>query len=237
MIKPLLLSLISGLSTLLGCIFLYINVKNKYKFICISLSMIIMISISLFELIPDSVNTIILNYKLVFALLIIILVFLLGYLTIYMINIGNDKSLYRIGIISFISLLLHNIPVGIALFISSYKSIKIGLKLCVSMILHNTVEGMSIALPIYYSKKSRGSAIIMTSISALAEPLGALLSYIFLRGYMNELLLSFILIFVAGLMISLSINEIYIELYKYNIKYKKIGLIIGVIISLLLIII
>ena len=77
MIKPLLLSLISGLSTLLGCIFLYINVKNKDKFICISLSitMIIMISISLFELIPDSVNTIILNYKLVFAILIIVLVF------------------------------------------------------------------------------------------------------------------------------------------------------------------
>ena len=128
-----------------------------------------------------------------------------------------------------ISLMLHNFPEGIAVFMSSYVNIKVGYKLFLAIILHNIPEGISIAVPLYYSKRSRGLAIKYTFISGIAEPIGALLSCIFLKKYINNIIISFILIFVSGLMFSLSINEIYKEIKKYNlINYSYIGYMIGV---------
>ena len=59
-IGPLILSLIGGLSTMIGCIFIYLKVKKIDNFITfwLSLSMTIMILISLFDLIPESLISI-----------------------------------------------------------------------------------------------------------------------------------------------------------------------------------
>ena len=74
----------------------------------------------------------------------------------------------------------------------------------------------------------------MTMISGLSEPLGAVLAYVFLAKYINDFLLAILLIIVAGLMITLAIEKMFPEVKKYN--YNKqifLGLIMGVIISLL----
>ena len=115
---------------------------------------------------------------------------------------------------------------------SAYNNIKIGFKMCFSIMCHNIPEGIQISVPLYYSGESRGRVVLLTLISSLAEPMGALLSYVFLKDYFNELFISFILIFVSGLMISLSVNEIYNEIKYYNLKiYKIIGILIAIILS------
>lgn len=239
-IGPLLLSFIAGLSTLIGCIFIFFKIKKVGEFICFSLSfsMTIMILVSIFDLMPNSINIIYNEYGKIYGIIFIILTFLLGYLTISKINSkisSNNNSLYKIGILSMLSLMLHNFPEGIAVFISAVNDFKIGIKLAIAIILHNIPEGISIAVPLYYGGKSRGSAIKLTFISGIAEPIGALLSYIFLRNIINEIFLSFILLFVSGLMISLSINDIYNEIKKYhNLKYRYYGYILGIILFLLL---
>ncbi len=235
---PLLLSLIAGLSTLIGGFFIYFKIKKVNIFIVTSLSfsITIMILISLFDLLPNSSFLIINKYGILFGLVLIILTFFFGYLTIYVLasKISNESSLYKIGILSMISLMLHNFPEGIAVFMSSYVNIKIGLKLFIAIVLHNIPEGISISVPLYYSGKSKSYALKKTFISGIAEPIGALLSYMFLRKYINNLIISFVLVFVSGLMISLSINEIYKEVKKYNLKkYKYLGYIIGIIIFIL----
>ncbi len=241
-IGPLLLSLLAGLSTLIGIIFIYIrtNKVEEYIVFFLSFSMTMMISISLFELIPNSIINMINEYK-CYGIIISILIFLLGYQSVYFINKkikNNNSSLYRIGILSMISLILHNIPEGIAVFMSAYKNIKLGLKICIAIILHNIPEGISIALPLYFSGESRGVCIKYTLLSAIAEPLGALLSFIFLRRVVTNISLSYILLFVSGIMICLSINDILKEIIKYNHKkYMIIGIFFSLIISLLLILI
>lgn len=235
---PLLLSLIAGLSTLIGGFLILFKIKNINKFIVISLSfsISIMILISLFDLLPNSVSLLLNKYNSV-GIILVILTFLLGYLTIYLITnkLENESSLYKIGILSMISLMVHNFPEGIAVFMSSFVNIKIGFKLFIAIVLHNIPEGISIAVPLYYSGKSRGYALKKTFISGIAEPIGALISYLFLRKYINNIIISFILIFVSGLMISLSINEIYTEIKKYNLKlYSYIGYLIGIILFILL---
>lgn len=233
---PFLLSFVSGISTMIGSIFIFLRIKRVEEFTILSLSfsMTTMIFISLFDLLPSSIPLIIKNYNLIIGLIISLLIFFLGYLSIYVISnkINTNKSLYKIGILSFISLLLHNIPEGIAVFMSAYNNIKIGFKMCFSIMCHNIPEGIQISVPLYYSGESRGRVVLLTLISSLAEPMGALLSYVFLKDYFNELFISFILIFVSGLMISLSVNEIYNEIKYYNLKiYKIIGILIAIVLS------
>ena len=240
-INPLVLSSLAGLSTVLGSLFIFFKVKKVGEFIVVSLSfsMTIMLIVSLFELLPESIP-VLLNYYNNIGYLIVALVFILGYLTIYMINkfIDDSSSLYKIGILSLISLMLHNFPEGIAVFMSTYASSRLGLKIFFSIICHNIPEGISISVPLYYSGKSRARVVVMTLLSGIAEPIGALLSYYLLIGHINDIILSYVLIFVSGLMISLSINEILKEILNYKLnKYIIHGILIGIILSIVIFVI
>ena len=155
---PLLLSLIAGLSTVIGSLLIFIKIKRIGEFITFSLSFSIgiMTLISIFDLIPSSVPIIINKYYYLYGIPICILTFLLGYLSISKINKKIDKSnnkssLYKIGIVSMISLMLHNFPEGMAVFMGAYTNISIGIKLCIAIMLHNIPEGIAIAVPLYYS--------------------------------------------------------------------------------------
>lgn len=232
---PFLITLIAGLSTTLGCVFIYIKPKNVKNFISISLSFsaTIMILISITDLIPSSFFNIIENIRVGKALFFIVLAFFLG---AFLINIldnkidkyKNDNNLYKVGVLSAIVLVLHNLPEGVATFLSSYTDIKLGLNLALAISLHNIPEGITIAVPLYYSTKSKSRAIKATIFSGLSEVFGAVLAFLFLARFVNEVMISFILISVSGIMISLSINELYKEAKKYNSgKYFYLGIIIA----------
>ena len=97
--------------------------------------------------------------------------------------------------------------------------------------LHNLPEGICIAVPIYYSTHSKKSAFFKTFISGFSEFIGAVLAYLFLAKYVNDIALSLILVMVAFLMITLSIEQMFPQANKYNEKkYLLLGLIIGFII-------
>ena len=93
---------------------------------------------------------------------------------------------------------------------------------------HNIPEGIAIAVPIYYGTGSKRKAITRTLLSGLSEPLGALLAYIVLSKYITEITISVILLFVAGIMITISIHKMLPASLKYNSnKYIYIGLGVG----------
>lgn len=238
-IIPLILSTLAGLSTLIGAIpiFFKIKEKNLSKFIsfCLSFSIAIMISISILDLIPTSFFEIVNFYGIGKTLIILLIAFIISYIIItYLSSLVEKESkgidLYKLGILNMIVLILHNLPEGIATFLSSYHSIDLGLRLSIAIMLHNIPEGISIAVPIYYATGSRKKAIKSTLISGLSEPLGAILAYVFLKRFVSELMISIVLIVVAGLMITLSIQEMLPRALKYKEnKWIYLGLIIGTI--------
>jgi ZIP family zinc transporter len=235
-IGPLILSLIAGLSTVLGSLFILLKINKVGEFITFSLSLsfTIMILVSVVDLLPNSVKTIVDHYKLIYGVILSFLTFLLGYLSINRLNKRIEEkstsTLYKIGVLSMISLMMHNFPEGIAVFMSAYSDMNIGIKLCIAIMLHNIPEGIVISVPLHYSGVSRAKTIKYTLISGLAEPLGAILCYILLRKYINDVLLSYILVFVAGLMINLSLNEILKEIINYNKKtYILYGIVVGIV--------
>lgn len=236
---PFIISLIAGLSTLIGYLFIYIKPSKTSNFIGSSLafSMTIMMIISITDLIPEGFFYLKKEYNTCLAIISLILTMITGYILNKLISNKINKSkkekgsLYKLGILSMIALMLHNLPEGILTFLSSSINIKIGLKYSLAIMLHNIPEGIAIAIPIYYSTRSKVKALTNTLISGLSEPLGAILAYIFLYKYMSNTLISIILLLTASIMISISINDIFKETEKYNKSSVTKGIILGIIIG------
>lgn len=240
-ILPFLITTLAGLSTMIGIIPCYFKEKNKDTIIafCLAASSGVMISISIFSLIPESIKLMSTNISLIGAFLITFIFITIGIITSSNIDknvnkyVSNSK-LYKLGIISIVALILHNIPEGITTFISTSSNVKLGITLSLAIALHNIPEGIAIAVPIFYSTKSKKRAIIYTAISGFSELFGAVLAYLFLSKYINNFILSLILALTAGIMLHISIYE----LLPSSLDYKKnkvtvISFIIGFIIMLL----
>ncbi len=235
------ISLMAGLSTTLGSLFTYIKTKNINNFIGKSLAFsgTMMILISITELIPQGFFYINKEYSTIFAIISLIIMFLIGVgvntLLKAKINkkLGKKGSLYKVGLLSMLALMIHNMPEGILTFLSTTMDIKLGIKLALAISLHNIPEGIAIAVPIYYSTYSHKEGIYASLLSGLSEPFGALLAYLFLYKFINNTMISFILLFVAGIMVSISINEIFEESKKYSKKSISIGVVLAIILTII----
>lgn len=210
-------SSIAGISTLVGYLFIYIKAdKNKVISKSLSFASGVMLTLSLVDLIPTSINYLKMDNR---SLLYALLFFFVGIILCLILNtkIKDNDVLYKTGILSMIGIMIHNIPEGIVTYILSTVDMKLGLIFAIAIILHNIPEGISISVPIYYSKKSKKKAFLYTMISGLSEPLGALLSMIFLYKYISNFLIAILFSLIAGLMSYISI----FELMKTSFKYDK----------------
>ena len=209
------LSTLAGLSTLLGFLPLLFNLKDESSIILKSLAFAsgVMLTVSIIDLIPESYNLLATIFK-GFPALLLLLIFLDKFLP------NNNNKLFHLGIVSMLAIILHNIPEGIATFLSASTNQKLGLSLALAISFHNIPEGISIAIPIYFSTKNKKKAFLYTFISGFSEPVGSLIAYLFLAKYMNNFLMSILLSFIAGLMIHIALFELLKESISYQTKKK-----------------
>ena len=149
------ITMIAGLSTLLGLIPIYIKFKNINKIICISLAFAagVMLSVSINSLLEESISLLNKNLNIVKTIILVILFILIGILVSKLLDIlfkKIDNKLYKLGITNAIALMIHNIPEGILTFSTTSINISLGLTLALSIMCHNIPEGISISVPIYY---------------------------------------------------------------------------------------
>ena len=244
MIYPFITTTIAGLATMLGTIPIFINIKNHNKIIASSCAFAsgVMICISIIDLIPSSFQYLNHKYPSLIVILLSFFFIILGIILSMMLDKTIDKyshgnNLFKVGILSMIAIILHNIPEGIITFIVSNKNAILGISICLAIALHNIPEGISIAIPIYYSTKKKFKALLYTLISSLSEPLGAILTYLFLGKYINDTILGLILSFTAGIMIQISWNKLLPTGNSYHKNLTYIFFTIGflfMIISLIL---
>lgn len=233
-----LLTSAAGLSTMIGSLLIFIKKINTQKILASSLAFAagVMITVSLTELLPESISLLsesknyLSTYFWSFLLVsigIILSILLDKYIPTD--DIYENKGLYKIGIISMLAIILHNIPEGIITYITSTQNVELGISLAIAIAMHNIPEGISISVPIYYASKQRKKAILYTFISALSEPLGALLSYLFLAKYMNDFYLGLLFSLIAGIMLEISLISLLPTSLSYkNKKHTYAFLIIGI---------
>ena len=237
---PFILTSLAGFATLIGTLPIFVKINDKNKLIASACSFAsgVMICVSILDLIPESLNYLINNYHGLLLILLSFLFMVIGIIISFILEkivdqVNDNNSLYKVGILSMLAIILHNIPEGIVTFIVSEKNIYLGLSICIAIALHNIPEGISIAIPIYYATKSKFKAILYTFISAISELLGAIITYLFLAKYINNTVLGLILSFTAGIMIQISLNKLLPTGNNYHKKLAKIFFIIGFIFMLL----
>ena len=233
---PFIISLIAGLSTLIGYLFIYIKPSKTSDFIGASLafSMTIMMIISITDLIPESLTMLKLNFNGTLTILLCFVFMVIGIIFSMLIDyylpsdiVVEDTKLYKVGIVSMLAIILHNIPEGIATYVTGVSNKTLAISLTIAIALHNIPEGISIAVPIYYSTKSKFKAFLYTLISAISEPFGALIAFMFLSKFNNDILLGILFAIIAGIMSQISICELLPTSRKYN--YKNVTLIFFII--------
>ena len=214
------ISSLAGLSTMLGTIFIFFRFKDTDGVVLKALAFAsgVMISICITDLIPSSFSGFVDIYKVFPAFLFTAIFIVIGIIFSMFINKSlpgnsddvrsNNKALYKVGLISMIAIILHNIPEGIATFMVSNHDLKLGLSLALAISLHNIPEGISISIPIYYSTKSRRMALLYTFVSGASELFGAIIAYLFLSSYMNDFVMSILFALIAGIMLYIPIYEL-----------------------------
>ena len=220
-----LITTFAGLSTMIGVLRVFINNYKEEKIIPAALLFAsgVMLTISFLSLIPEGFTLFFQNVLIIPSILFtaIFVVLGIGFSAEISRKIEEKLSfnyLYRLGIITVIALIFHNIPEGITTFLSSRHDLSLGLTLSLGIALHNIPEGISVAVPIYYATKSRKKAIIFTFISGFSETIGAIIAYFFLAPFITSFILGLILSIAAGIMIHISIYELIPTSFKYQLS-------------------
>ncbi len=136
--------------------------------------------------------------------------------------------LMRMGLFTALAIGIHNFPEGLATFVAALKDPQIGVAIAIAVAIHNIPEGIAISVPVYYATGSKRKAFMLSFLSGLAEPIGAVVGYLVLVPFMNETTFGILFAGVAGIMVFISLDELLPGAEKYGEHHLSIyGLIAG----------
>jgi ZIP family zinc transporter len=245
-----LLTLIAGLSTGIGGLLVLFTKKTNTNFLCASLgfSAGVMIYVSFMEMLPTAQVDLVQMLGEKAGMFYLLVAFFGGMAFIALIDFvipestnphemhsieekNNSFSLKRTGYLMAFSIAIHNFPEGVATFTSALGSLDIAIPITIAIAIHNVPEGVAVALPIYHSTGSKKKAFWYSFLSGLAEPIGALVAFLFLMQYWSPLINGIILAAVSGIMIFISLDELLPSAEKYGKHHVSIaGVVAGMLI-------
>lgn len=114
----------------------------------------------------------------------------------------------RTAIVTGTALLLHNFPEGVLTFFAGTADPSLGLRTAAAIALHNIPEGLAVAVPFVYATRSRAVGIGAAFASGLAEPLGAVLAWLFLRRLFTPGFLNGTVVLAAGVMVWVALAQL-----------------------------
>lgn len=105
---------------------------------------------------------------------------------------------------------------------------QLGLPIAVAIAIHNIPEGIAVAVPVYFATGDKKKAFILSFLSGLAEPVGALVGFLLIMPFFSEAVFGFVFASVAGIMVYISLDELLPSAEKYGEHHLSIyGLIAG----------
>ena len=240
------ITIIAALFTIVGTLMgiIYKNKNKKFLSYALGFSGGIMLYLSFIEILPEAREGLVEELGKMSGNAVAIISFFFGMLLVGMvdkilpnlekenseeiIDDGEFKCLYKMGVLSAITIGIHNFPEGLAVFFSGMKDLRLGFTMMVAIGLHNMAVGLAIGIPIYYSTGSKKKAILFSSVTALCAPLGALLGYSIMLQFLNETVFGIIFGIVAGMMVFISLDEILPTAEEYGEHHTVIyGVISG----------
>jgi zinc transporter, ZIP family len=134
----------------------------------------------------------------------------------------------RVGILAALAITAHNLPEGLATFFATLDDPLVGLPLAAAIAIHNIPEGVSIAIPIYFATGSKRKALMATVLSALAEPVGAIVGYLVLAPFLSPTVFGVVFGMIAGAMVFLALDELLPAAKRYARGHETVyGMVLG----------
>ena len=229
------ITLLAGLATCLGSLFTFFTHYTNKRVISLALgfSAGVMIFISFTEIFPEASHLLAQKYGDSKGYLFALLAFLGGVIFTALIDkfllpddedphniqgiiedqdnpmkIQHYRKFHKIGLFTAIALAIHNFPEGLVTFVTNMNGEAFGIPIAIAIIIHNIPEGVAIALPIYFATQSRKKAFFYTFLAGIAEPIGAVIGYLFLKQC-NDCFIGLALAAVSGIMIFISFDELF----------------------------
>ena len=137
----------------------------------------------------------------------------------------------RLGTFTALAIAIHNFPEGLATFTSAIKDPALGVAIAVAVAIHNIPEGIAVSVPIYYATGDRKKAFTLSFLSGLSEPVGAIIGYLILYRFFNDVVYGVLFASVAGIMVFISLDELLPTAREYGEAHLSIyGMVAGMLV-------
>ncbi|MEL7622211.1 MAG: zinc transporter ZupT [Clostridiales bacterium] len=140
----------------------------------------------------------------------------------------EKNKLMRTGLFTALAIAIHNFPEGLATFVSALQEPSLAIPIVVAIAIHNIPEGIAVSVPIYYATNDKKKAFLYSFASGLSEPIGAIIGYLILLPFMNDMVYGLLFAGVAGIMVFISLDELLPAAREYGEHHLSIyGLVAG----------
>ena len=191
---------------------------DRYLNFCMGISGGVMLAVVVFDLMKEAMETTNIFQTVIFTFLGVIL-------TMFIKNKLDFTGDMQSGYLIFISILLHNLPEGLAIGSSFISEETLGITLAIVIGLHNIPEGLATALSLAGARVSTKKIILFTFIAGIPMGIGSFLG-VYFAGIFKSLIGVFLSL-AAGTMLFVVLDEI---MPKAKSLYSIIGFLIGTII-------
>jgi len=131
--------------------------------------------------------------------------------------VPTDKNKpMRTGLFTALAIAIHNFPEGLATFVSALQEPSLAIPIVVAIAIHNIPEGIAVSVPIYYATGNRKKAFLYSFASGLSEPIGAVIGFLILMPFMNDIVYGLLFAAVAGIMVFISFDELLPSAREYG---------------------
>lgn len=150
-------------------------------------------------------------------------------------KLEHNDHLFHIGVVTSVSLILHNLLEGISIYLTGITNFHLGAMMALAVSLHNIPLGIEIAVGLNSNtskEKIKRKILILVIGSSF---IGAFLLYLF-KIKLNSFFLCSLLCTTFGMLIYITLFELLKEIWVYRKKkYVYYGITTGIIISLIMV--
>lgn len=225
-------SIVSLMGTMIGASLGVIVKKPSSKFIgtIIGFAAGLMLSVVVFDLIPEAIDT--------WSFLNTIICAMLGAVIIAIIdskvNIGNSNKHLKVAFMAAVGLMIHNLPEGIIMGCGFRAGGSLGIKMCLIIAIHDIPEGLAVSAPLMSSKIKKIKILLYAFITASPTAIGAFFGA-FIAG-ISKNVLGMCLSFAAGIMLYVVCGEMIPESSKlWDGVTSTLGVLGGIILGLIIV--
>lgn len=194
----------------------------------------LMLSIVVFDLIPESIEKWGLVETIVFSIVGILIVMLIDNIMTSKEGNGNGNSHYKVAVLTAIGLMLHNLPEGIIMGCGFVAGKTLGLKMSIIIAIHDIPEGMAVSAPLMVSRVKVSKIMTYVFITALPTAVGAWIGIF--AGNVSQNSLGACLAIASGIMLYVVCGELLPESNRvWDGTTSTLGVLIGVILGLVMI--